>query len=235
MEPRAATTYSGGHSDDVDYVAWNPTHPELFCTSSQKDKRIVFWDARRTCFREFTAVLIFLTTITESRYIQQVPLKVSPVQVNYAPDGKSLLYVSGGNSLFFMTYGTTAEEIKPEGKSAPLKEWQVSDRDTVRPGSTAIFNHLGDGVIVTHHQEHTLRVMDYPSLTVRESPAAHVGGCIAVALDPRGKYLASGGADSIVNIFDLNDWICARTITVCECVPRVFRGVVWYVFDRYFS
>lgn len=47
MEPRAATTFTGGHSDDVDYVAWNPTHPELFCTSSQKDRRIVFWDARR--------------------------------------------------------------------------------------------------------------------------------------------------------------------------------------------
>jgi hypothetical protein len=50
-----------------------------------------------------------------------------------------------------------------------------------------MFNHVGDGVILTHHSEHTLRVMDYPSLTVRESPAAHVGGCVAVALDPRGR------------------------------------------------
>lgn len=50
-----------------------------------------------------------------------------------------------------------------------------------------MFNHVGDGVILTHHSEHTLRVMDYPSLIVRESPAAHVGGCVAVALDPRGK------------------------------------------------
>lgn len=55
-------------------------------------------------------------------------------------------------------------------------------------GSTAMFNHVGDGVILTHHSEHTLRIMDYPSLTVRESPAAHVGGCVAVALDPRGRY-----------------------------------------------
>jgi THO complex subunit 3 len=53
--------------------------------------------------------------------------------------------------------------------------------------STAMFNHVGDGVIMTHHQEHTIRIMDYPSLTVRESPAAHVGGCVAVALDPRGR------------------------------------------------
>jgi THO complex subunit 3 len=50
-----------------------------------------------------------------------------------------------------------------------------------------MFNHVGDGVVMTHHQEHTIRIMDYPSLTVRESPAAHVGGCVAVALDPRGR------------------------------------------------
>ena len=50
MESRAATLFSGGHNDDVDYVSWNPTHPELFCTSGQKDRRIVFWDARRMFF-----------------------------------------------------------------------------------------------------------------------------------------------------------------------------------------
>lgn len=97
MDARSATTYSGGHSEDVDYVSWNPTHTELFCTSS-------------------------------------------------------------------------------------------------------------------------LRVIDYPALTARECPVAHVGGCVALALDPRGRYLASGGLDSIINMFDLNNWICARTISICECV-----------------
>jgi hypothetical protein len=50
-----------------------------------------------------------------------------------------------------------------------------------------MFNHVGDGIILTHHSEHSVRVMDYPSLALRESPAAHVGGCVAVALDPRGR------------------------------------------------
>jgi len=189
MESRAATLFSGGHSDDVDYISWNPTHPELFCTSGQKDRRIVFWDAR------------------QSRCIQQCQMKVSPVQTSYSPDGRSLLYASAGHQLFFMTLGgKMGDETK--------EEWYPSERDAI--GSTAIFNHLGDGVVITHHSEHTLRVMDYPSLTIRESPAAHVGGCVALALDPRGRYLASGGYDSIVNMFDLNDWICARTITSCE-------------------
>src|SRR5882762_2735673 len=47
METRSASLFSGAHTDEADYVAWNPTHPELFCSSSQKDRRIVFWDARR--------------------------------------------------------------------------------------------------------------------------------------------------------------------------------------------
>jgi THO complex subunit 3 len=51
LDIRSCANYSsGGHIDDIDYVAWNPTHPELFTTSSQKDKRVVFWDARRVCF-----------------------------------------------------------------------------------------------------------------------------------------------------------------------------------------
>lgn len=34
------------------------------------------------------------------------------------------------------------------------------------------------------------------------------------------RYLASGGYDSIVNIFDLNEWICSRTIASCEYVAK---------------
>lgn len=82
--------------------------------------------------------------------------------------------------------------------------------------SSALFNHAGDGIVASFHSEHTLRVFDYPALTIQENPAAHVGGCIAIAQDPRGKYIASGGHDSIVNLFDVTEWICARTITCCE-------------------
>ena len=121
MESRSATSFSGGHSDDVDYVSWNPTHPELFCTSSQKDRRIVFWDARRKpiCY---TVLGIFRVHIfPESRYTQQCSLKVSPVQTSYAPDGRSLLYVTAGHQLFFMTFERSGQDTK--------EEWRLSDRE----------------------------------------------------------------------------------------------------------
>ncbi|KAG5639704.1 hypothetical protein H0H81_005887 [Sphagnurus paluster] len=82
--------------------------------------------------------------VSESRHIQQCEkLKGSPVQTNYSPDGRSLLWASAAHQLFFM-------ELAKQGDQA--KE----------------------------------------------------------------IYLASGGYDSIINMFDLTDWICARTITVCE-------------------
>ncbi|KAH9988415.1 WD40-repeat-containing domain protein [Russula vinacea] len=180
METRSASLFSGAHSDEVDYVAWNPTHPELFCSSSQKDRRIVFWDARRP-----------------------------PVQINYAPDGESLLYVSSGNQLFFMSHAKDPDD------SAAQAQWSPMDRAPLT-ASAAMFNHTGDSVILTHMSEHAIRIVDVPSLALRENLAAHVGGCVAAALDPRGRYLASGGYDSIVNLFDTSEWIAARTITVCE-------------------
>jgi THO complex subunit 3 len=124
MESRAATLFSGGHSDDVDYVSWNPTHPDLFCTSGQKDRRIVFWDARRMLNISFPFLTNLIFTIyLESRYIQQCQMKVSPVQTSYSPDGRSLLYASAGHQLFFMTLGKTGDEVK--------EEWHPSERDAV--------------------------------------------------------------------------------------------------------
>lgn len=140
--------------------------------------------------------------------MQSVSLKVSPQQTSYAPDGRTLLYTSAGHQLWFMA-------LNPGADGSTKEQWQMSDKEPMT-GSTAMFNHTGDGVIITHHSEHSIRVIDYPSMAVRETPAAHVGGCVAVALDPRGRYLASGGIDSIVNMFDLSEWICARTITSCE-------------------
>ena len=127
-EMRSASMFSGGHVDDVDYVSWNPAHPELFCTSSQKDRKIVFWDARRKlCHHQyiaFTKASYFLTARhSESRHIQQCSLKVSPTQTNYSPDGKALLYTSAGHQLFFMTFGKEDDESK--------ESWGLSDRDGV--------------------------------------------------------------------------------------------------------
>ncbi|KAN0097027.1 hypothetical protein V8E55_001473 [Tylopilus felleus] len=164
-----------------DHISWNPTHPELFCTSSQKDRRIVFWDARP---KDINASEF-------SRHVQQLQLKVSLVQKNYAPDGGSLLYTFAGHQ-FFLTYR------KDDESSKDMDIWQISDKDgNVRVLSTVMFNHVGDEIILTHHSTHSLRITDYPSLTLREN-ISHPAGT------------------TLVNALNLNQWICSRTIASCE-------------------
>ena len=41
----------------------------------------------------------------------------------------------------------------------------------------------------------------------------HTAACLTTELSPTGRYLATGGADSIVALFDTADWICQRTVT----------------------
>lgn len=122
MEFRAATHFSGGHSDDVDHVSWNPIHSDLFCTSSQKDRRVVFWDARRRIVYCRNIVLLIIS-FKESRHTQQIQFKVSPVQTNYSPDGRALLCPSAGHQLFFLTLG--------KDKDSSKEVWQTSDKDGV--------------------------------------------------------------------------------------------------------
>ncbi|KAH8094827.1 WD40 repeat-like protein [Cristinia sonorae] len=193
MEVRSASLFSAGHNDaEVDYVSWNPAHPDLFCTSSQKDRKIVFWDARIT------------------RPVQQVNLKYSPATTSYSPDGRSLVYTTTGRVTNYLLLDKASEDAK--------EQWSTSTHQGVRmiPGSTATWNHVGDGLVLTNVGDTSIRVVEYPGLSLIMHSPAHVGGCMAAALDPRGKYLASGGNDGIVNMFDLTDWICARTITVCD-------------------
>jgi THO complex subunit 3 len=63
-------------------------------------------------------------TLSESRYIQQCPLKVTPIKTNYSPDGKHLLYTTAGHQLCFMDLRKEGEETK--------ESWHASEKNPVR-------------------------------------------------------------------------------------------------------
>ena len=120
---RSASMFSGGHQDDVDYISWNPSHPDLFCTSSQKDKRLIWWDARRKLYVSVSVCISYMRRSSESRPLQTMTLKTPPLQTTYSPDGKSLLYTTTSRQMFSLTYGKENEEVKDS--------WHLTNRDPV--------------------------------------------------------------------------------------------------------
>lgn len=76
-------------------------------------------------------------------------------------------------------------------------------------------------------KEGRIRILSYPELepVMRVGHAVqaeestefrlkgHTASCLTTELSPNGRYLATGGADSIIALFDTKEWICQRTVT----------------------
>lgn len=68
-------------------------------------------------------------------------------------------------------------------------------------------NHLystaGDG---------SVRLLRYPSFENALTLNAHTSACYAISISPSGEYLAAGGGDALVSLWDTQEWICVRTL-----------------------
>jgi hypothetical protein len=209
---------------------------------------------------------------TESRHIQSVPLKFTPSETCYSPNGRHLLCASPNKHTYFLELTRGPDETKetwkcrevppaapaatqnsqsqsqnqnqeqtssnnnsnanangtpapapavPAAPAIPTGPAAMRDREASTstsgptqnqsqsqsqqpqpqpgtllsiPGVTGIFNHTGDGVVTSYPYLNTIFLFDYPACQpfgdeFGQLPA-HVGGCAAFALDPRGTYVS---------------------------------------------
>jgi THO complex subunit 3 len=80
----------------------------------------------------------------------------------------------------------------------------------------------------------SMRIFEYPSLKELYSETSHYGQCNTLDQHPRGKYvcrlctltriltlksysyIATGGNDAILAIWDMKEWMCVRTCSPYE-------------------
>ncbi len=79
----------------------------------------------------------------------------------------------------------------------------------------ATFNHTGE-LIYLSGGSGSISILDYPSMEYLDRVMGHTKACLSIGVDGRGRYIASGGSDALVNIWDIQDWICVRTIANAE-------------------
>lgn len=79
-----------------------------------------------------------------------------------------------------------------------------------------LFVTTGDG---------TVKVIDYPSFKTQHTLLAHTSACLSVEMAPTGRYLAIGGSDALISLWDTTDWICRRTVSSPN--GGAIRGVSW--------
>ncbi|KAK4131951.1 WD40 repeat-containing protein [Trichocladium antarcticum] len=181
-----------GHSAPVEKVAFNPVKDAELCSVSS-DGVAKLWDVRtKACVNEIKGL-------------------GSAHTLAWAPDGSSLLVGNRNGELF---------QISPTRSAIVSTHPQPVETNQMAFcwSGEKVFLPTGDGKI---------RILSYPELepvlhvnhTVKPGESTefmlkgHTAPCLTAELSPTGKYLATGGADSIIALFDTKDWICQRTIT----------------------
>jgi THO complex subunit 3 len=61
-----------------------------------------------------------------------------------------------------------------------------------------------------------VKVVEWPSWTHAYTMKAHTSSCLSLALAPSGRYLAIGGSDSLISLYDTKDFMCQRTLTTAN-------------------
>jgi len=110
--------------------------------------------------------------------------------------------------------------LKLQQREGGGEEWVVSSEklkinDNETEVVSCIWNHPGTTIIVGE-KTGLLAYFTYPELKRGSSTGAHTNGATSLALDPRGKYIATAGSDSIVNLFDTQSWRLAKTMDCTE-------------------
>lgn len=116
----------------------------------------MFWDARRKyhfCrFHAFSGGLRRCSGYRiESKPTQIVNTRSAPIQTNYSPDGKHLVWVSVPNQLHFLSFA------KPEGDDGK-EQWGHMTTDTVCTPTSSLTLHSADRVFGSFSSVPSFRV-----------------------------------------------------------------------------
>ncbi|CAK96171.1 uncharacterized protein An01g07460 [Aspergillus niger] len=79
--------------------------------------------------------------------------------------------------------------------------------------------------------EGTVKIISYPSFANLHTLHAHTSACLSISLAPTGRYLAVGGSDALISLWDTTDWICKRTVSSNN--GGAVRGVSWSFDGRF--
>lgn len=111
---------------------------------------------------------------------------------------------------------------------SPTQSAPISSHQQAVQTNQIAFEWGGDKIFVTTGEGQT-RILSYPDLEPvlrfdygvdsgdgkgkEFKLTGHTSSCVTAELQPTGRYLATGGTDSIIALWDTTDWICQRTLT----------------------
>ncbi|KFY55668.1 hypothetical protein V497_06837 [Pseudogymnoascus sp. VKM F-4516 (FW-969)] len=175
-----------GHDSSIEKVAFNPVK-DAELASLSADGVLKLWDVRtKTCTSEVKGL-------------------GSAVSLAWHPDGDGIIVGNKTDNLFLI------DPVQAKVVAEYAQDVQTNEIAFCWSGKR-IFVSTGEGRV---------KILSYPDLQPvfqcgwEDKPLTlngHTSSCLSLALQPTARYLASGGSDSIISLWDTRDWLCQRTL-----------------------
>ncbi|KAI8617874.1 WD40-repeat-containing domain protein [Chytriomyces sp. MP71] len=205
-----------GHAADVDQVLFHPSM-EHSLASAGADKTVRVWDVRAHSKPQHT-----IQTVGEN------------INIAWSPDGNTIAVGSKDDVISFIDprggSNSTATGPNTSANASSKYVWHTFKRDfevnEIRWDYTGKLFYLTTG-------HGTVQILDFPSFKLVHNIAGHTGNCYCIDFDPMGRrtsigshfcnkrYMAIGSNDSLVSLWDLDEFVCIRTLGQLDMPVRV--------------
>ncbi|KAH6563300.1 hypothetical protein BASA61_009881 [Batrachochytrium salamandrivorans] len=176
-----------GHQGSISQVVWDPDHPEKLATASV-DCTVRLWDVR-----------------AHRAAAQTIQTKGENINMCWSPDGQC---IAVGNRDDLISFIDPRGGTDSEGKKTYIWHTLSSDHEV----NELEWNFAGDLLFLTTG-EGTVKVIEFPSFKVVHTFRAHTANAYCIEFDPRGRYFATGGADAIVALWDIETLTSMQTFS----------------------
>ncbi|KAL3450978.1 WD40 repeat-like protein [Aspergillus insuetus] len=208
-----------GHTAGIEKVIFNPVRDSELASCST-DGTVRIWDVRsKACVSRLDVGGEAFTLSWSADGTVLMAGRKDDTLVPISVESPSTPTVLGGPSTTSTTYKTLPSHPQPIQTNATTFSHHI-------PTPTSPNLHL-----LATTGEGTVKIISYPSFETVHTLHAHTSACLSIALTPTGRYLAIGGSDALISLWDTTDWICRRTVSSNN--GGAVRGVSWSFDGRF--
>lgn len=185
------STQLRGHTEAIQALCWNPTHPNYVATAST-DRSVRIWDTRQR---------------SENSTGDCVATSGENINIAWSPDGR---HIAVGNDEDCVTI---IDSRKLQVLTQKKYSFQVNEFGW-NPSSSHFFM-TAFGADAANKSTGTFEILNFEEdgkLCHQHTVPCHTAACYCIDFDPTGKLVCVGSADANVSVWTLEDLVCVATV-----------------------
>lgn len=208
---KSTSELRGGGTSMVEKVAFMPTH-ESVLASTGGDGMVRLWDCRVGAAVNGAGAGAAKGGV-KGNQVAEGKVGDTGLFLCWRPQGDVMIVGRKDD----VVQAVDVRKMSGEGLLNTGAGWEVEASEKTPAKDKGQFNAMafsnsGHELFATTG-EGPVKILDWPSLDLLHTLTAHTSATYAVQHSPAGTYVAVGGSDSLVTLWDTTHWHCAHALT----------------------